>query len=103
MDKRILYSGESGVVLIVCMIILLMLSLIGIASITTSNSEMRVAGNEMNSTGAFYAAEAGLEKATAEIVSSYENTGAPPDPLPMALETMNNYKYFYYVTFRAPR
>ncbi|UCC80921.1 MAG: pilus assembly PilX N-terminal domain-containing protein [Candidatus Zixiibacteriota bacterium] len=102
MNKRMLHEGESGVVLIVCMIILLMLSLIGIASITTSNSEMRVAGNEMNSTGAFYAAEAGLEKATAEIVSSYENTGAPPDPLPMALETMNNYKYFYYVTSPGP-
>ncbi|UCE65971.1 MAG: pilus assembly PilX N-terminal domain-containing protein [Candidatus Zixiibacteriota bacterium] len=95
-------NSESGVVLIVCMIILLMLSLIGIASITTSNSEMQVAGNEMSSTGAFYAAEAGLEKATSEIITSYENTGAPPSPLPTALETMNNYRYYYYVSDLGP-
>jgi hypothetical protein len=102
MNKKVLHGGESGVVLIVCMIILLMLSLIGIASITTSNSEMQVAGNEMNSTGAFYAAEAGLEKATALIVSSYETTGAPPSPLPSALESMNKYRYYYYVTPQGP-
>ena len=102
MNREMLHNGESGVVLVVCMIILLMLSLIGIASITTSNSEMQVAGNEMRNTGAFYAADAGLEKATSEIVSSYENTGAPPNPLPAALETMNNYRYFYCVNDLGP-
>jgi len=95
-------KGNSGVVLIVCMIILLMLSLIGIASITTSNSELQVAGNEIKNTGAFYAAEAGLEKATSEIVTSYENTGAPPNPLPYALEDISNYKYYYYVIDLGP-
>ena len=100
--SKVTGNSESGIVLVVCMIILLMLSLIGIASITTSNSEMQVAGNEMNSTGAFYAAEAGLEKATSEIITSYENTGAPPNPLPTALETMNNYRYYYYVSDLGP-
>lgn len=95
-------NRESGVVLIVCMIILLMLSLIGIASITTSNSEMQVAGNEMKATGAFYAAEAGLEKATSEVITSYENTGAPPNPLPSALGSADQYRYFYNVSDLGP-
>ena len=50
-------TGESGVVLIVCMIILLMLSLIGIISMTTSNTEMDMAGNEMHQTGALTIAQ----------------------------------------------
>lgn len=95
-------NRESGVVLIVCMIILLMLSLIGIASITTSNSEMQVAGNEMKATGAFYAAEAGLEKATSEVITSYETTGAPPSPLPSAMGTAEDYRYFYNVNDLGP-
>jgi hypothetical protein len=82
--------------------ILLTLSLIGIASITTSNSEIQVAGIELNNTGAFDAARAGMEKATALVAKSYEKTGAPPDPLPLALESMDDHKYFYFVTGMGP-
>jgi hypothetical protein len=75
-------GGEQGFVLVVCLILLLMLSLIGIASITSSTSDMKVSGNELKQTGAFYSAEAGLEKATASIMNSYRTTGNPPSPLP---------------------
>ena len=64
LEKR---GNQGGMVLIVCLIILLMLSLIGIASITNSNSDLTIAGNEISQTSAFYSAEAGIERAFSEI------------------------------------
>ena len=93
---------QGGMVLIVCLIILLMLSLIGIASVMTSNSEMQVAGNEMNQTGSFYTAEAGLEKAASEVKNSYLNTGAAPNPLPSGQLTLNKFISNYQVTDQGP-
>jgi len=86
---------EDGFMLVVCLLLLLMLSFIGIASITTSNSDLQVSGNEINQTGAFYAAESGLEQAAAAIVTSYETTGNPPSPLPTATVSENGYQYTY--------
>jgi len=100
MFKKI--KNESGVVLIVCLSILFMLSLIGIASITTSNTEMQIADNEYKSTGAFYAAESGLEMAAASITNSYETTGEMPDPLPSDTVSECNYTYGYYTTDEGP-
>jgi Tfp pilus assembly protein PilX len=91
-------GNERGVVLIVCLILLLMLSLIGIASITTSNSDMQVAGNEMKQTGAFYAAESGVERSAASIATSYETSGSPPSPLPSGTLTQSNFQYAYSTT-----
>ena len=70
-------KNESGVVLIVCLSILFMLALIGIASITTSNTDMDIADNEYKTTGAFYAAESGLERAAASITTSYRHPAKP--------------------------
>ena len=91
-------NNERGVVLIVCLILLLMLSLIAIASITSSNSDMQVAGNEMNQTGAFYAAESGIERSAASIATSYETTGQPPNPLPSGTLTQGSFRYAYSTT-----
>ncbi|OGC96476.1 MAG: hypothetical protein A2W25_14915 [candidate division Zixibacteria bacterium RBG_16_53_22] len=88
-------GNDKGVVLVVVMLLLLMLSLIGIASITTSTSDMTVAGNELNQTGAFYAAESGIEKAAAAIVTSFETNGTPPSPLPSGSQTQGAYQYSY--------
>jgi len=88
-------KSDSGVVLLVCLAILFMLSLIGIASITTSNTDMRIADNEYKMTGAFYAAESGLEKAAVEIWQSYSSSGAPPSPLPSDTMSELNYTYGY--------
>ncbi len=100
MFKKI--KNESGVVLIVCLSILFMLSLIGIASITTSNTEMQIADNEYKTTGAFYAAESGLEMAAASITNSYETTGEAPSPLPSDTTSESNYTYGYYTTDEGP-
>ncbi|HBC45547.1 MAG TPA: hypothetical protein DCZ43_00730, partial [candidate division Zixibacteria bacterium] len=86
---------ENGFVLVICLILLLMLSLIGIASITSSTSDMKVSGNELKETGAFYSAESGLEKATASIINSYRTTGNPPNPLPTATITEYGFQNSY--------
>lgn len=91
-------NGQRGVVLIVILVLLLMLSLIGIASITSSTSDMKVAGTELNQTGAFYAAESGLEQAAASIVTSFEVNGGPPSPLPRGSFTEGAYRYDYSTT-----
>ncbi|MCD6162205.1 MAG: hypothetical protein J7K40_07310 [candidate division Zixibacteria bacterium] len=95
-------KNESGVVMIVCLSLLLMLSLIGIASISTSNTDMDIAGNEFKNTGAFYAAESGLEKAAAAIITNYETNGIPPSPLPSAVLSEMNYTYNYTTTDLGP-
>jgi hypothetical protein len=88
-------SNERGMVLVVVMLMLLMLSLIGIASITTSTSDMKVAGNELDQTGAFYAAESGIEKAAASMVTSFETSGIPPSPLPSGSATVGAFQHSY--------
>lgn len=57
------YGSEEGIVLIVCIILLLMLAIIGIASLKTSNTEMDISGNSEHKVSAFYLADAGVEKA----------------------------------------
>ncbi|MCP4581959.1 MAG: hypothetical protein GY839_10090 [candidate division Zixibacteria bacterium] len=95
-------NNESGIVLLVCLSILFMLSLIGIASITTSNNDMQIADNESRATGAFYAAESGLEKAAASITTSFQTTGEAPDPLPSDSTTEMHYTYVYDVADNGP-
>ena len=95
-------QNESGVVLIASLILLLMLAIIGIISISTSNTDMTVAENEYRATGSFYAAESGLEKAAASIKHSFETTGSAPDPLPGDTVTENNYTYGYEVVDDGP-
>jgi hypothetical protein len=74
MNKITLNKGksESGIVLIVCMILLLMLSIIGIASLMTSDTEVDISGNSQHSITAFYLADAGVEKAYAVLQDSLD-------------------------------
>lgn len=65
-------NPESGIVLVVCIILLLMLSLIGISSLMTSNTEMDISKNSQNSVSAFYLADAGVERALSIITDSTE-------------------------------
>jgi hypothetical protein len=93
--RHITLGNEKGMVLVICLLMLLMLSLIGIASITTSNSDLSVAENELRQTGSFYAAESGVERAAAAIYTSFESSGAPPSPLPSGTYTQAGYQYAY--------
>jgi len=93
--KGNIIGNEKGMMLVVCLLLLLMLSLIGIASITTSSSDMSVAENELRQTGSFYAAEAGIEKAAAAVVTSFETMAGPPSPLPSGSGVEGAYQYSY--------
>lgn len=61
--KRV--KDESGIVLLACLLLLLVLSLIGLASIDTSNTDMNISFNQFNKTSSFYLAEAGSQRACA--------------------------------------
>lgn len=65
-------NPESGIVLVVCIILLLMLSLIGISSLMTSNTEMDISKNSQHSVSAFYLADAGIERALSVLKDSTE-------------------------------
>ncbi len=75
-------NNEQGMALFIALMLVLMLSVVGLGIIKSSNDEISIAGNEMHEMKAFYAAEAGLDKAVAQIQTAYEASGTPPDTLP---------------------
>ncbi len=75
-------ENQRGMALFIALILTLMISMVGIALIKTSNDEISIAGNELNELQTFYAAEAALDKAAAEIQTEYEATGVPPTDMP---------------------
>jgi Tfp pilus assembly protein PilX len=76
MERNILRK-EKGVVLIIALLMMLVLTLIGISSISTTNFETSISGNERVRMGAFYAAEAGIQVAINQVP---DNT----NPIPKA-------------------
>nr|MBN2276897.1 pilus assembly PilX N-terminal domain-containing protein [candidate division Zixibacteria bacterium] len=88
--------GENrGMAAFIALVIMVMLTLIGAAAIKLANDEISIAGNEMKEMGAFYSAEAGLDKVAASIQSQYESTGAPPTTLPSGSESLGNFSFAY--------
>lgn len=83
-------QSQRGVATLIALLMMAMLTLIGLAALTSSDDEVTIAGNEMQEMRAFYAAEAGLEKATAALQSYYDSSGAPPSSMPEGHEEMND-------------
>jgi Tfp pilus assembly protein PilX len=54
-------GNERGLILIVALMLLLVLTIIGISSISTTSFETIISGNERLSNTAFYSAEAGIQ------------------------------------------
>jgi type IV pilus assembly protein PilX len=71
MKKKHLLKNEKGSVLVISMLILVLLTLIGTAAITTSTIETEIAGNERFQKRTFYAAEAGLGHAMATLQKQF--------------------------------
>jgi hypothetical protein len=65
--NHFIFNDQSGVALVIAMLMLLILTLIGTASITTSTYEIRLSGNKRGSTVAFYATDGGIQSALAAI------------------------------------
>ena len=66
MEENILRE-EKGVALVIALLMMLVLTLIGISSIGTTNFETNISGNERVRTDAFYAAEAGIQVAINQV------------------------------------
>ncbi len=76
-------KNEDGFTLLIFLSLLLMLTMIGIAAVMTSTTDVNIAGNDLKSINTFYAAEAGLEKAISQVRNHYSSGGVgPPNPLP---------------------
>jgi hypothetical protein len=88
MLKRL--QNEQGFTLLIFISLLLMLSMIGIAAVMTSTTDVDIAGNDLKTISTFYAAEAGVEKAVATIRNTYTTTGLPPSPLPFGTFYLGN-------------
>ena len=58
--------NQNGTALLVALGIMVMLSLIGIAAITTTSIDVDISGSEKRSTQSLYLAEAGLQRAVYE-------------------------------------
>lgn len=84
-------KNQKGFTTLIFLTLLLMLSLLGINAIMTSTTDVDIAGYELNTTYATYAAEAGVEKATAELTSFYNKFGHPPTTLPNDSIQIGNY------------
>jgi hypothetical protein len=82
--------NESGFATMIALMVMIMMTAIGVAVVKLANDEITIAGNEMNEMAAFYASEAGLERAAAAMQAQYEATGAPPTTMPQGSETINN-------------
>lgn len=63
---RILYKND-GAALVTALLMLVIMTVIGIAAMTTSNLEILISGAAKNKQAAFYASEAGIEQAKVEI------------------------------------
>lgn len=74
-------GDQKGIALVVALIILLVLTLIGFAAVSTTSYETRIAGNERVYNNAFYASDGGIENfrgrvSTGEFVYLVANSGS---------------------------
>jgi hypothetical protein len=76
---------ERGITTVVVLLILLVLSLIAIAGMTVSTTEIRIAGNQYRSTQSLHAADAGRRAATQATVNEVRTFGHPPGYPPILL------------------
>jgi type IV pilus assembly protein PilX len=75
MHKKIVnpIKDQSGVALVLALVMIVILTLIGLASTYTSTFEMKLSGNKRGTTDAFYAADSGVQV----IVANVENFSLP--------------------------
>src|SRR5690348_10529768 len=80
--------NEAGIALLIAIFVLLLISVVAIALIVSSNTESALAGNYRSSTGVYYAALAGVEEARARLQpndpNSFKTTWAAFYPAPGA-------------------
>ncbi len=95
-------KNNRGFAALIAMILVGMLTLIGLASLSTTDDEITITGNEVREIRAFNAAEALLDKAAAELHVSYDLTGTVPSLLPSGTSEMNDCIAAYNTTDDGP-
>jgi hypothetical protein len=89
---NLVLRNESGVALVVALFMIVILSLIGLASSSTSTFEIRLSGNKRGAADAFYTAEAGSQSVLANVgnftIASYQ-TLTPDEKSNLPLELQN--------------
>ena len=65
--RKTLLNDQSGAALVIALLMMIVLSLVGLASMFTSAFEIKLSGNKRGATDAFYAAESGIQVVVANI------------------------------------
>ena len=74
-ESKLILGNQSGVALVVALLMIVMLSLIAIASSSNSTFEVRLSGNKRGSTDAFYTADGGGKSVLPNIANFTTSTG----------------------------
>lgn len=93
--RRILRYNQRGMASLIALIMVAMLTLLGLAALSTSDDEVNIAGNELQEMRSFYAAEAGIEAGAAALQDEYDSTGVPPVIMPSGTMSMNHCEVGY--------
>ena len=94
MFKRITQS-ESGFAALIALIMVGMLTLIGLAAMSTSDDEVTITGNELQEARAFYAAEAALETAAARLHFLSDSVGTITTTMPDGTGELNGSQFSF--------
>ena len=78
--KSPLLKNESGAALVIALIMMILLTLIGLASIFSSTFEMKLSGRKRGSTDAFYAADSGVQVLKVNVQNFSPINANPYDP-----------------------
>jgi len=73
-----IFKNESGIALVIGLIMIVVLTVVVLAASLTSVFEIKLAGNKRGSTDAFYAADSGVQVVTANVVN-FDSVKYPAD------------------------
>jgi hypothetical protein len=74
-ESKLILGNQSGVALVVALLMIVILSLMGIASSSNSTFEIKLSGNKRGTTDAFYAADGGSKSVLPNIANFNTSSG----------------------------
>jgi hypothetical protein len=89
MKRFIVSNDQKGAVLLVTMMILLILTVFGVAAISTTTSEIRIAANAKSQSMGFYGADGGGRTYVPILISAIDNRTIPSGPPVVDTNLMN--------------
>jgi hypothetical protein len=88
-SRNSILRDRSGAALVIALVMIIVLTVIGLAANFTSIFEIKLSGNKRGSTDAFYTADGGVQAALADLTNlntSVDYTAVDPSTLPKDLE-----------------